>query len=421
LKDATTKLDSSGGRGMSPVQQARNYAFDCPECSFFLVSNYRETRLYHKGRGLRDYERFAVEDLESEEGFGRFLALLHRDVLLPADGSPQSDADRLLRDSLAVEQEITADFYKKYRDLREAVLEAVQSARPSRTLDRVIEIEQRILDRVLVIAFAEDRGLLPKGTLAEAARRRDRFHPRPRWDKFRVLFRWIDEGNRDENVPDYNGGLFRREPELDELSLPDKLAERLGALADYDCQDEVSVLVLGHIFENSIEDLERLRRRMGGAANGVGEAADRDKRHREGVFYTPEFVTRHIADAALGRVIGERRAAWFADAPAPLSLLPDRLHSGPPCPASPRPSCGPPPWSTPSSVPTRCWARAPRRRPSTCPRTTARASSPRICSGIVTTSWSSTRATRRRAARFNCGSSRPSSRDSPKRTASSSA
>ena len=54
---------------------------------------------------------------------------------------------------------------------------------------------QKILDRVLFIAFCEDRGLLPPESIAKAYRHADPYNPRPIWDNFRGLFRCVDEGN----------------------------------------------------------------------------------------------------------------------------------------------------------------------------------------------------------------------------------
>ena len=72
--------------------------------------------------------------------------------------------------------------------------------------------------------------------------------------------------------------------------------------------DETSVVdveVLGHIFEQSITDLEELQAEL-----ASGEVAKRGKplgrRRREGVFYTPDFVTSYIVERALSPVLAAR-------------------------------------------------------------------------------------------------------------------
>jgi hypothetical protein len=72
-------------------------------------------------------------------------------------------------------------------------------------------------------------------------------------------------------------------------------------LGSYDYQSEVLVYILGHIFEQSITDIEALH------AEARAEAAPKvTKKKREGVVYTPEYVTRFIVEQRLGRYLQER-------------------------------------------------------------------------------------------------------------------
>ena len=69
------------------------------------------------------------------------------------------------------------------------------------------------------------------------------------------------------------------------------------------------VTVLGHIFEQSITDLEKLR------AESRGEAPPKvSKRKREGVVYTPDIVTRFLVERTIGLTLEERFAALLAEA-----------------------------------------------------------------------------------------------------------
>jgi hypothetical protein len=57
----------------------------------------------------------------------------------------------------------------------------------------------------------------------------------------------------------YNGGLFRHDDEVDNLQLDDSWTTFFNTVGSYDFRDEVNVDVLGHIFEKSVGELERLR------------------------------------------------------------------------------------------------------------------------------------------------------------------
>ena len=100
------------------------------------------------------------------------------------------------------------------------------------------------------------------------------YHPRPIWDNFRGLFQAINAGNEMLGIPAYNGGLFA--PDDDPGSAPGarrglRLLPRPGAVrlparprgGDRCRRDRrgslVDVDILGHIFEQSITDLEKIR------------------------------------------------------------------------------------------------------------------------------------------------------------------
>ena len=58
----------------------------------------------------------------------------------------------------------------------------------------------------------------------------------------------------------YNGNLFKPDPEIDSLQLEDEPWIRgFKNFGNYDFSEEVNVEVLGHLFERSITELEKLR------------------------------------------------------------------------------------------------------------------------------------------------------------------
>jgi hypothetical protein len=313
LKGAKQFLDHAKGRALTPVQQGWDYANKLPESRWIIVSNYRETRLYAKSKGQGAYELFRLEDLAVLNELRRFRALLGRDALLPSAPGAASVLDELLLASDRKDREITEGLYARYREIRVRLFDELRRTHRKRRPAELLRHAQTILDRVLFVAFAEDRGLLPPDTLASAYKHRDPYHPRPLWENFTAVFRWVDVGNPAMNFSAYNGGLFRPDPDLDALALSDDACGWFKELATYDFRDDVSVEVLGHIFEQSIADLEELRAEAE-ATHAVEEAkepvgAERkapSKRKTEGVFYTPPFVTNFIVRETLGKVFQER-------------------------------------------------------------------------------------------------------------------
>ncbi|MFH1495076.1 MAG: N-6 DNA methylase [Pseudomonadota bacterium] len=314
LKGAdTTDLDAiMPGRHKSPVQQVWEYAMDTPGCRFMLVSNMVEIRLYAVGHTRQIYERFEILELaDSDAAYRRFQLLLSADNLL------SGNTIRLLQESAQAEKEITAKLYADYKTWRiNLLISLIQSS--GKPAEDLIEPVQKLLDRVLFVAFAEDRGLLPAKTLSQAFSHRDLYNPRPIWENFLGLFRAIDKGNQQLGIPAYNGGLFALDNVLDALPVSDKSCQMFAALGEYDFADDVSVTVLGHIFEQSISDLEKLKElantdsfTLKTLETQVLESSRSvsGKRKAHGVVYTPDAITRFIVDETLASYLHESREA----------------------------------------------------------------------------------------------------------------
>ncbi|MEZ4296978.1 MAG: Eco57I restriction-modification methylase domain-containing protein [Polyangiaceae bacterium] len=302
LKGARQSLDHALGRVLTPVQQAWDYANHSPGCRWILVSNYRETRLYSTARTPDTYERFLLEEMESPEAFKRLYFLLCRDHLLPPAPGARSTGEDLLLASEKEEARITRQLYEDYRDLRKRLFQDLCRRHSNVPKEEILRHTQTVLDRILFIAFAEDRGLLPENVIDDACSHRDRYRPAPIWKNFCTVFGWINNGYEPERYPAYNGGLFREDENIQDLDVTDEMCAEFKKLAAYDYRDDVSVDVLGHIFEQSITDLEELR----GSSGIVLSPAKLSRRKTEGIFYTPAFVTRFIVDQTLGRLFDER-------------------------------------------------------------------------------------------------------------------
>ncbi len=229
--------------------------------------------------------------------------------------------ERLLRETDAAYKDVTDRLYKDYNDLRERLIEFLRHSAdgPKLALRSAIEPAQKILDRVLFIAFAQRRDLMRDGLLQRALKSQNEWSPVPIWQNFLGLFRYVDIGNFDMDIPSYNGGLFASDPVIDSLVLPDHLAKDIASLGDWDYRREIPVTVLGHIFEQSITDIEKKR------AEARGEEPPKvTKKKREGVVYTPEMVTRFLVEQTLGRTLAERRSALDAEYGFVVEMAPER-------------------------------------------------------------------------------------------------
>ena len=299
LKGPKVALDRiMPGRAKTPVEQAWGYANDAPGAKWVLLSNMRELRLYAVGHGRLDYESFDLKRIGDPQELKRLQLLLHADQLL---GGAVAD---LLQRSAQADRDITDTLYKDYKAIRDNLLQFVSDQRSDIDADARIDLVQTLLDRLLFIAFAEDSFLLPENSLKDAIESYDKYRPQPKWNQLKTLFDWVNVGATEHNIPPYNGGLFATKPLLDSIEFPDFLVEQFAKLATYDFRSEVSVTILGHIFEQSISDIEALH------AEAKATAAPKaGKRKRDGVVYTPDFVTRFIVERTIGLHLEEAASA----------------------------------------------------------------------------------------------------------------
>lgn len=300
LKGPKTALDRiMPGRAKTPVQQAWDYAMDAPGAQWVLVSNMKELRLYAFGHGRQLFETFDLRKIDDANELRRLRLILSVEQLL--GGATRQLLDR----SENADRDVTNQLYRDYKDLRSDLMAFVRNQHPAVGVERRIAVVQTLLDRVLFIAFAEDRRLLPQRSLAEAIEEQDKFFPRPKWEQLCKLFEWIDKGAPPHNIPAYNGGLFARDILIEGLGLPDHLVERFKTIGGYDFSGENAATILGHIFEQSITDIENEK----AEAHLAAPAPSASKKKREGVVYTPDFITRFIVEQTIGKHLDEVEVA----------------------------------------------------------------------------------------------------------------
>ncbi len=307
------------GRRMSAVDQAYRYAINL-QCDWIIVTSMRETRLYHKGSNQQTYERFETVRLANDPAqLRRFVFLLGAARVVPESGECHLYA--LRQESESAGRKLTNQFYALYADIRQKVFNRLRAENSAVAPQEILRCTQKLLDRVLFCAFCEDRGLLPRDTVRHAFAHSDPYNPRPIWENFRGLFRSVDIGNAGLKIPAYNGGLFATDESLDALAVPDDVCAHFRDLADFDyrsirdlpetdddaaIRSVVDVDILGHIFEQSITDLERLRQVLEQRGAPSDETTAKSRRKAEGAFYTPAFITRYMVEQTLGNVTRDR-------------------------------------------------------------------------------------------------------------------
>jgi hypothetical protein len=335
LKGALTDLDRDRSNGRSAVQQCWDYLNALPGCAWGIVSNFTTIRLYHHQKGALSYEEFTLQELRRRERFNEFYCLFERGGLLHSRAGQQPRALDLLARTARRQKDVGEDLYKSYQSQRLRLIEHLMKDF-GKPLDPAIRIAQKLLDRIIFIAFCEDRELLSENCLERAWSQLPAFTKatNPRWQNFLALFSEVDSGGASAGVKKgYNGNLFKHDEELDTLDLVGhSWVDGLKNFGAFDFSEEVNVEVLGHLFERSITELEKLR--VGGLfalkagaedLNGNGTRAANPtpgkekpalskmpksaQRKRFGIYYTPPPFTGLIIKRTIDVHVKERFAA----------------------------------------------------------------------------------------------------------------
>jgi len=327
---AVVELKGTNTKDLESIRrQVFDYKVNHKGCRFVITSNFEKLRLYIDD--ATDYEPFDLFQLTLED-FRLLYLCLQKDNLL------NNVLLKIKQDSLVKEEQITKDFYKDYSLFkRELYRDLVR--RNGKSLKAVFQNEkgmhdkehdtdlfrleknvkltlfkksQKLIDRFLFIFFAEDRGLLqPNYTLKrleewDTIRRLD--VDETLYERFKKHFQYLDQGRKGENgqieIYAYNGGLFKPDAILDRVVIDnDLLYTHTKKLASYDFESQVDVNILGHIFENSLNEIESV------TAEIVDGRFDKQKskRKKDGVFYTPKYITKYIVENTVGKLCDEKK------------------------------------------------------------------------------------------------------------------
>ena len=306
------KRQSGRSDNKSPVEQAFGYAINTGDVNWIMVSNYDEFRLYNYYEKNK-YISFNIGELLNKETFAYFMLSFSRGSHIESD-----NITRVSEDTLIVDRKLASEFYKLYNETRLMLIKELEAESGLERLD-AIHYAQLILNRYMFVCFAEDTKLLPSqistNTIATPIQKGNLRHGSI-WQRLNELCLDINEGNEFKKINEYNGGLFREdlcfikirdlvedqnffndvyqdydftEYEKDINHLLGTAKDRINpiyrnmlTISSFDFSTELDVNILGHIFENSIGDIEELKEDSKG------------RRKKEGIFYTPDYITDYI-------------------------------------------------------------------------------------------------------------------------------
>jgi type I restriction-modification system DNA methylase subunit len=283
-------------------EQAFGYKNNQPECVYVIISNFEKLRFYIDN-AIEHFE-FNLFTLTEKEFELLYLCLAYENI---SRGIPKQIKD----ESLSTEDVITKKLYNDYSLFKRELHQNLVTLNPQFNALTLFKKSQKLLDRFLFLFFAEDRQLLPPNSvrlvLSDWQDLVDRDDYKPLYDRFKKYFEYLNKGFKGKryDVFAYNGGLFAEDKILDAVKIDDQLLyKHTGKLADYDFDSEVDVNILGHIFENSLNELDEIKARI----EGKEVDKSKTKRKKDGIFYTPKYITKYIVDNTVGKLCTEKKA-----------------------------------------------------------------------------------------------------------------
>ncbi|MDT0294091.1 Eco57I restriction-modification methylase domain-containing protein [Mesonia ostreae] len=282
--------------------QAFGYKNNQPKCLYVITSNFEKIRFYIEN--AIEHIEFNLFTLTKEEFKILYLILGYEHI-------SKNLAKKIKDESLSQEDKITKELYKDYSLFKKELHHNLAELNPNYDALLLFKKSQKLLDRFLFLFFAEDRMLLPPNSvrlvLSDWKDLVDRDVDIPLYSRFKKYFGYLNTGFKGKryDVFAYNGGLFKPDEVLDDIKIDnDLLYKHTKKLSEYDFQSEVDVNILGHIFENSLNEIEEMQAEL------EGQAVDKSKskRKKDGVFYTPKYITKYIVENTVGKLCEEKRA-----------------------------------------------------------------------------------------------------------------
>ena len=287
--------------------QAFGYKSQHKDTRLVVISNFEKLRLYIDN--AVEYREWDIFHMTLDEFREFYLCLAWPQV-------ERGAALQMKQESVSNEDQITKALYRDYSDFKRVLFADIIAHNPAS--EGVNEKEwqlqlfkktQKLLDRLLFIFFAEDCGLLQPNSMVQIIDKWQQLQDLdayvPLYERIKQYFGYLDKGHQGKpfDVFAYNGGLFKTDELLDNLKITDDLlAEHTRKLSAYDFESDVDVNILGHIFENSLSEIEEVTQQI-----NSGETPQTSKRKQDGVFYTPQYITKYIVENTVGRLCAEKK------------------------------------------------------------------------------------------------------------------
>jgi hypothetical protein len=271
------------------ANQAIKYSWN-KEATWAILTNFETLVIFN----AQDIKRKLADKLYTEMPYNQYIERFDQLWLLSKESFKSNllDRDAEIHGKKFIKVPVTSLLYEDLEKCRDMLTKDLGKMNEKINTDLLDEGVQKLLDRLIFIRVAEDRGIEDR-TLIPLVRQA-RSGDKKFYESMVETFREFDHH--------YNSNLFQHHSfeQWEEYSgVTERVINILYGKEGYYEYDfkAMPADVLGAVYENY------LGHRLSQSKKGVTVAKDAKKRKEHGIYYTPSFIVDYIAKNALGPIL----------------------------------------------------------------------------------------------------------------------
>ena len=307
-------------KDIKPSYQLRRYAWSA-KLPLSILTDFEELAVYESRSRPKKNDRASsgrIKYLTYKDYVGQWDYLYNtfsKDAVLKGSYDKYAETTKKKKGTTLVDDE----FLSEIETWRELLAKDIALKNPDLTVDELNYSVQQIIDRIIFLRMAEDRGAEKYGQLQKL------LNKQAIYQELCEIWKAADEK--------YNSGLFHFKNEKIQKSAPDTLTPHLKIkdgifkqiiknLYYPDSPYEFSVLspeILGNVYEQFLGKVIRLTK---GHQAKIEEKPEVKK--AGGVYYTPQYIVEYIVENTLGQLCKDKTPQKVSE----LSILDPSCGSG---------------------------------------------------------------------------------------------
>jgi adenine-specific DNA-methyltransferase len=285
-----------------PAYQIRRYAYTA-KLPLSILTNFEEFAIYDTRIKPDKNDKASVARIdyftfkEYEQKFDFLYNTFSKDAINKGSFDKYVIENKNKKGTSEVDTELLA----LVEEWRIVLAKNIAKNNPNLSVYNLNTVVQKIIDRIVFLRIAEDRGIEDENILLTVSKASNIY------EKLNLLF-------TKANVK-YNSGLFSYIDWIEKVIIEDKVLSNIIVNLYYpECPYEFSVLpieILGSIYERFLGNTIRFRTVKGDTHTAVVEEKPEVKK-AGGVYYTPQYIVDYIVENTVGEKVKNKKPEEIA-------------------------------------------------------------------------------------------------------------